>query len=502
MISTKIDSERLDASNRLRLLADSLNQELEAGKDRGQRSNIGQFTTSSEVARTLASLAEPRSRTLRVVDPGAGAGALTLALLAEFIERDVQLSFEVDLVETDTAAIRLLRRGVQEARDIANSCGVTFDARIIAGDFCDASNWAGDRRFDLVIMNPPYMKLGSSDRRRRMVLGRHGIDCPNLYAAFLGVASVLLRDGGQIVAITPRSFTNGIYFTDFRRELMNRTAFRRVVLFDRRNQLFRSSSVLQETIIFSLRKGKTTATETVQIETRADHLTTPHQCHIVEHDSIVVPADCQQFINLPVSPEQARVSSEIEELPEDLSALNLEVSTGPVIDFRSRAALTSAGTSGSVPLIYPANIDGSGVEWPVATSKPQGFTVSESNQRLLFPNGPYVLIKRFTAKEERRRVVAGVYLPVDGYDYVAFENHVNVMHRNRGPIGESEARQLAAFLNSELVDTYFRMFSGSTQVNASDLRRMRFPQLDRPDSIHQPYSQMQLLPTDAMLKSR
>ncbi|MCQ3808906.1 MAG: restriction endonuclease, partial [Acidimicrobiia bacterium] len=99
---------------------------------------------------------------------------------------------------------------------------------------------------------------------------------------------------------------------------------------------------------------------------------------------------------------------------------------------------------------------------------------------------------RFTSKEQRRRVVAGVYLPVEGYDHVAFENHVNVVHRNRAPIKQSEAVQLAEFLNSELVDTYFRMFSGSTQVNASDLRRMRFPHLETPDSTHRTHTQGRL----------
>ena len=494
---TTIDSKRLDAASRLRRLADSLNGELEADNDRARRSNIGQFTTPSEVAHTIASLAEPSGPRLRVVDPGAGTGALTLALIADLIERDLRLDVQVDLVETDSTAIRLLRRAAREARDAAESCGLRLTIRIIESDFCDVSSWAGERRFDLVIMNPPYMKLGSGDRRRRVILRRHGIDCPNLYAAFLGVASSLLEDTGQLIAITPRSFANGLYFTNFRKELMSRAAFRRVILFDRRNQLFRSSSVLQETIIFSLRMGAADNTETVRVETRADHLTEPHQLHDVPHANIVVPADCQKYINLPSSPEETRVSGEIAKLPADLSSLRLDVSTGPVVDFRCRGALTSAGTSGSVPLIYPSNIKVTGVQWPVETTKPQGFAVSATTRRMLFPNGPYVVIKRFSAKEERRRVVAGTYLPVEGYDYVAFENHVNVVHRNRGPICELEAVELANFLNSELVDTYFRMFSGSTQVNASDLRRMRFPRLDRTDSTQRSHTQMELLSADA-----
>lgn len=488
----KTDSSRLVAAEQLRCFADSLNGELERINDRGRRSGIGQFTTPSEVARTIGSLVEPKGRTLRVVDAGAGTGALMLGLIASLIERNIAVPVEIDLVETDDVALRLLRTATKKAKTAAAACGLALETRIVKGDFCDAPSWAGNRRFDVVIMNPPYMKLGSGDPCRRAILNRHGIDCPNLYAAFLGVATTLLEAGGQLIAITPRSFTNGLYFANFRTELMNRAAFRRVILFDRRNRLFRASSVLQETIIFSLQMTRPLCDDLVRVETRTDHLAEPHRVHEVTHDKIVFPQDSQKFINLPASPAETRATSQLASLPADLRSLCLGVSTGPIVDFRCREALTSAQASGAVPLIYPTNIKAPRVEWPVPTTKPQGFIVSAETKRMLFPNGPYVLIKRFTAKEERRRVVAGVYLPIDGYDYVAFENHVNVIHRNRSPIKESEAVQLADFLNSELVDTYFRMFSGSTQVNASDLRRMRFPQLEGTDSIHEIHPETRL----------
>ena len=506
-------------------LADVLNSELESCRGRVERSGRGQFTTPSEAAWAMASLVEPAGGALRVVDAGAGAGALMLALVAVAVERGGLEWLSVDLVETDRRALNLLETAARAAHSTAEAHGLRLETRIADSDFCDLVSWDGGGRFDVAILNPPYMKLKASDPCRRMVRRRHGVDCPNLYAAFLTVAVASLDDGGQLVAITPRSFANGLYFTGFRRHLTDVASFSRVVLFDRRDRVFRSSSVLQETVIFSMRKtaapshgalsddilpddassssvlsdsisledtlsdnmlldgessdgvllNGVSSDGLVRVETRCDHLSEPHETHDVPHDRIVQPHDAHRFINLPGNPEAVQAAEQLAALPDDLGSMGLTVSTGPVVDFRCREFLTSAHAAGTVPLIYPVNVKPVGVKWPQQTNKPQGFTVGPHTRRLLYPNGFYVLVKRFTAKEEKRRVIAGVYEPVCGHDFVAFENHVNVIHRDRMPLLESEAVRLADFLNSNVVDTYFRMFSGNTQVNATDLRRLRFP---------------------------
>jgi adenine-specific DNA-methyltransferase len=468
-------TEAKDGVSELLRLADALNAELESRNGRTERSGRGQFATPSQAARTMAALVETAAGELRVVDPGAGAGALMLALVAAAVESDGLKRLSVDLVETDPQALRLLEIAAQAAHIAAEAHGLRLATRIVDHDFCDSSSWARGRSFDAAILNPPYMKLGASDGCREMVRRHHGVDCPNLYAAFLSVAVALLRHGGQLVAITPRSFANGLYFTDFRCQLTEAASFSRVILFDRRDRVFSSSSVLQETVIFSMLKTAPGAGDLVRVETWSDHLSGPHEVHEVPHGDVVLAGDSHRFINLPGRPGVMRAAEQVAALPADLQSLGLAVSTGPVVDFRCRDSLTAAHTEGSVPLIYPANIKQAGVEWPLNVRKPQGFKVAPQTLRWLFPNGHYVLVKRFTAKEERRRVVACVYAPVDGYDLVAFENHVNVIHRDRGPLKRSEAVELADFLNSDLVDIYFRMFSGSTQVNATDLRRLRVP---------------------------
>jgi adenine-specific DNA-methyltransferase len=96
---------------------------------------------------------------------------------------------------------------------------------------------------------------------------------------------------------------------------------------------------------------------------------------------------------------------------------------------------------------------------------------------LLLPNEHYVVVKRFSAKEEPRRVMAARCIPEvfgDASD-IAFENHLNVFHKDGQGLDSEVAAGLAAYLNSDLVDEFVRQFNGHTQINATDLRKLRYP---------------------------
>ena len=90
--------------------------------------------------------------------------------------------------------------------------------------------------------------------------------------------------------------------------------------------------------------------------------------------------------------------------------------------------------------------------------------------------GVYVLTKRFSSKEQQRLVMAAIYDPtkIDA-GLVGFENHLNYFHKQGKGLPADLAKGLALYLNSTLADQYFRLFSGHTQVNATDLRKMPYP---------------------------
>ena len=177
-------------------------------------------------------------------------------------------------------------------------------------------------------------------------------------------------------------------------------------------------------------------------------------------------------------------SSSFSELPCSLQELHICVSTGRVVDFRARDILRDEINESCVPLIYPHHFGRFGISWPREGRKPNAIVMSDRSPELLVPNDTYVLVKRFSAKEERRRVVARLYDPgAFPYPLVGFENHLNYFHRDGRGLDMEMAQGLTAFLNSSAVDFYFRTFSGHTQVNATDLRKLRYPTLHQLEEI-------------------
>ncbi len=111
---------------------------------------------------------------------------------------------------------------------------------------------------------------------------------------------------------------------------------------------------------------------------------------------------------------------------------------------------------------------------------------AETKKWFYFQTVSYTVVRRFSSKEERRRIVAHVVDPgAFKGDAIGFENHLNVFHSGKKGIDRDVAHGLSVFLNSTAVDDYFRRFSGHTQVNATDLRLLRYPELKELEKLGQ-----------------
>ena len=121
---------------------------------------------SGRLRETLFNLVDVESPGCRVLDGFAGTGAVGL-------EASSRGASHVTFVERDPRAVAVITRNVA-------ACGAGERCMIVRGDFTGlARRLAGDARFDLVLLDPPY-------------------DSPDTEAA-LAEAAALLRPGGLIV---------------------------------------------------------------------------------------------------------------------------------------------------------------------------------------------------------------------------------------------------------------------------------------------------------------
>ncbi|WP_421295839.1 Eco57I restriction-modification methylase domain-containing protein [Aeromonas sp. 604534] len=446
------------------------------------RGEKGQFMTPASVARLLASMFSNLDGELHVLDAGAGVGSLSAALIERAIEKFQPSSITTHAWEIEDVLVEHQKLSISECASDCQNQNVELDWHIHKEDYISSavsilkarSLGQDTPRFNKAILNPPYLKIAANSNERA-ALRSVGVETGNLYSCFVSLALMLLEDGGELVAITPRSFCNGPYFKDFRRVLLDGNSLCKIHVFDSRNKAFKGDKVLQENVIFHIVKGQPQQRVAISSSSCADD--NDIKVRTASFDEVVQPENPERFIHIVTSDDEAEIAKFIGNMPCSLDDLDIQVSTGKVVDFRTKENLRMELDSGSVPLIYPMHFNNSEIEFPVSGSKkPNAIALNDTTMSLMVPNGTYVLTKRLTAKEENRRVVASLYTDkVATTEYVGFENKTNYYHSKGSPIEDSLAKGLLVYLNSNVVDQYFRQFNGHTQVNATDLRSLRYP---------------------------
>ena len=469
---------RLDHYNLLEYVDNFRFERNRINHERDRRKSLGQFFTPIEVARQITDLVQPLPARIRVLDPGAGPGMLSSALVSRILADESLKVRDIEVVacEIDQDLSSSLVNSLEMCRQVCEQSGLTFTYTIYCEDFIKfaISELKTDNRFDIAILNPPYRKIKSGGEEWE-ILRYHNLPRSNLYTVFMILSSLLLKKQGQLLSITPRSFCNGPYFLPFRKAFLSQMTISKVHIYNSRITAFGGDGVLQENVIINALKNRKPVD--VEITSNDGPRDDDVSVQTVQPEDLVSMRDRNLVIYLTRNEIERRVNKCIRELDSYLTDLNVDVSTGRVVDFRSTHLLRLPHDLGSVPLIHPAHLVNGFVQWPnKKCKKPSAIDYSGSVDRLLLRKAFYVLVKRFSSKEQRRRLAAAVLDPGRlQYDHVGIENHLNYFHSNGCGLSANFAKGLAAYLNSSIVDQFFRLFSGHTQVNATDLRNLRYP---------------------------
>lgn len=432
---------------------------------------FGQYFTPYPIAQFMSSLFPATNKQIRLLDPGAGIGTLSCS----FLERVATENWHTPDIHISAYDIDgTVRQPLSENLSLVTAAFQKSDFEIFTEDFLEKTSfeytWHTNETYTHVIMNPPYKKIQANSMERQSARA-FGLETVNLYSAFMGAAISLTEDNGYIVAIVPRSFCNGVYYKPFREFILKNCAIKHIHLFESRDKAFKDESVLQETIIIMLQKNA--KQENVKISYCNDDSFVGLSEFDVSFNQILHENDIEKYFNIPTKQE---IGNDNLTVYSNLKDLGIKVSTGPIVDFRMKNLLLKDFTEKSVPLIYSVHLKNHRLSWPQESKKPNAILESDEVNKQLFPKGFYVLVKRFSTKEETKRVVASLITPDDFLkDGIAFENHLNVFHINKSGLSENVAYGLVCWLNSTYIDEKFRLFSGHTQVNATDLRNLPYP---------------------------
>lgn len=401
---------------------------------------------------------------VRILDPGAGNGALAAAVVMQCVQRGVK-HFTVHFVENDPDVLPLLHNTIRSLSDYAASNGCNIECSLFQNNFITEFDESG---YDIVICNPPYKKLRKDSPESR-IMDSYVFGQPNLYALFMVKSINLLNDNGVFTFITPRSWTSGSYYKNIRKYLSDNLSFSSVLLFADRDRSFGNEEVLQETLVLSARKKKLQQKKIcIRLAKNSDLSYTDEFC-IPAKDIKNIGSD--NYFLIPGSKSEAEILHKMSAISSTFDSLGYSFKTGPVVEFRNTNAISSSPGDDKAPMYRSANIVNGNFIFPAATSKPQ--YIKLLFPKLLLKNENTVLLRRLSAKEERRRLQSCVYKKRGDSPYISIENHVNYLVRKDGkPLTVKEVEWINSILMSDDYDIYFRMINGSTQVNAGELNNL------------------------------
>lgn len=451
----------------------------------------GQFFTPLSISKFMGGLATPSGkRGISVLDPGCGLAILSCALIEHLVETETPEHISLILYETDTKVVPLTEAVLSYLKTWCDERNVKLDYQLNESDFvldkCECLDGAdtifgdmfGSERFDYIISNPPYFKLAKDDIHTRfcasIVDGQ-----TNIYALFMAICAKLLVERGQMIFITPRSFASGRYFQSFRDFLFQHVCIDLIHLFNTRKDTFAKDEVLQELVIMRMVPAGNSDRITVSYSQSISDLARPYQKEYVASEIVDVGSE-EKVVYLPVDDRDEAVLSLFRSWNGNMEKYGINISTGPVVAFRAYDFIVNEPGDDTVPLYWLHNVVKMLCDHPVQKKdKGQYIKVAPETKAALLPNKNYVLLRRFSSKDDSSRLVAAPYFGnMAQYEFVGIENKLNYIYRPKGHLRRDEVMGITALLDSEMFDAWFRTFNGNINVSATELRMMPLPPIE------------------------
>ena len=452
-------------------------------KSKSENIRLGRLFTKKDTARLMASMLriDEKKTAFTVLDPGAGTGILSAAVVEEICKRATSCKqIFLTCFETNPDFLPMLNDNLERIRKKAKH---DYDVKLFVTVYeenyiVDSKNHytvtffdTVEDKYDIIICNPPTEFYGKYSEE---ALTAGGVSLVKINAAFLfaKMAAKHLEEDGRLVIILPITYATAAELSTLRKEMAKSLSINRIHLFIGKQKNLKRAVPLKKNFIISYEKGEKSGS--VQITTSTDAGKSITSLPPLPYDFVVDPEN--GMLTLPKSVEDTNIVRYISDFPETLSSLGLKMSTGLVIDSKCEGLLFTDPIIGSVPLIRPATMQNGGITFPMPIKKQY---IAPVNPALIQKNKNLIIVKRIPAKSDERFVNCSIYLAsqLPAYKYISTHNKINFIDTvdKNSEICARLAFGLFAILNSTIYDRYISIVSKSKQINSKEMKKLPLP---------------------------
>ena len=331
--------------------------------------------------------------------------------------------------------------------------------------------------FDFVVGNPPYHKIPGLSQDLKLAFKESLYGHPNAYGIFIHAGIEMLNNNGSLGYIIPRSILSGLYFKNLRSFIEKRTRIKEIVHISNRKKIF--DNVLQGTMILALSKKSNKKRVRISFTKSLDDFRATIKDPL--KISQVKIARNLNGTSVWFLSDSKRTYDIIDKILADHpilsdATINCPAKTGQIVWNRVKNLLCENSTEGAFPLIWATDVSRFNFSFHASGDKRPAYLKITPKTNHLIVRGKCILIQRVTADEQPCRIVACLPEKFCEANPKGFfvENHLNFIQLGK----ESKITDLyylLGILNSDVIEFFFRIMSGNTQVSATELNLLPIP---------------------------